>query len=435
MGILKRWSCPLRDCAVAGPQPGEAACRGIGRPVVWLAASLALLAACGKTPAPPPRPPTEVTTVTVAAQDTPVTFEFVAQTQSSREVEIRARVEGFLEKRLYNEGDLVQAGQVLFQMDPRPFEAALQSARGQLAQQQARLEMARSDLARIRPLVKIGAISKKSLDDAIGNERQAQAAVLSAEGEVRTAQLNLGYTTIASPLTGVSSFAKLQEGSYVTPGAAGLLTYVSQVDPIYINFSLSENEMLKFRSEIAAGQLRFPPHNDFEVEVILADGSVVPDRGRLDFADFAFSEATGTFLIRAEVANPKGLLRPGQFVRAHLKGAVRPNALLVPQRAVLQGSKSHYVWVIGDGGKPEQRIVEMGDWHGDDWFVSQGLRAGERIVVDGAIRVAPGVPLQIVDARPAAEATGQPQRPKAAEAWPGQQERLKASPSGGGQAP
>ncbi|MFB8831005.1 efflux RND transporter periplasmic adaptor subunit [Azotobacter sp. CWF10] len=258
MGILKGWSRPLRDCAVAGLQTGEAACRGIGRPVAWLAASLALLAGCGEAPAPPLRPPTEVTTVTVATQDTPVTFEFVAQTQSSREVEIRARVEGFLEKRLYNEGDLVQAGQVLFQMDPRPFEAALQSARGQLAQQQARLEMARSDLARIRPLVKIGAISKKSLDDAIGNERQAQAAVLSAEGEVRTAQLNLGYTTIASPLTGVSSFAKLQEGSYVTPGAAGLLTYVSQVDPIYINFSLSENEMLKFRSEIAAGQLRFP---------------------------------------------------------------------------------------------------------------------------------------------------------------------------------
>ncbi|WP_152387288.1 efflux RND transporter periplasmic adaptor subunit [Azotobacter salinestris] len=396
---------------------------------------MALLAGCGEAPAPPPRPPTEVTVLTVTAQDTPVVFEFVAQTQSSREVEIRARVEGFLEKRLYNEGDLVQAGQVLFQMDPRPFEAALQSARGQLAQQQARLEMARSDLVRIRPLVKIGALSKKSLDDAIGTERQAQAAVLSAEGEVRTAQLNLGYTTIASPLTGVSSFAKLQEGSYVTPGAAGLLTYVSQVDPIYINFSLSENEMLKFRNEISAGQLRFPARDDFEVEVVLADGTLVPERGHLNFADFSFSEETGTFLIRSVLPNPKGLLRPGQFVRAHVKGAVRPNALLVPQRAVLQGSKSHYLWVIGEGGKPEQRIVEMGDWHGDDWFVAQGLRAGERIVVDGAIRVAPGIPLQIAEARPAAGETGKQPRQKAAETWHGEQERLKASPSGAGATP
>ncbi|GAB3396415.1 efflux RND transporter periplasmic adaptor subunit [Azotobacter armeniacus] len=425
----------MRDPAVAGLQTGEAARRGFGWRIACLAGTLTLLAGCGETPAPLARPPTEVTVMTVAARDTPVIFEFVAQTQSSREVEIRARVEGFLEQRLYNEGDLVQAGQTLFQMDRKPFEAALQSAQGQLAQQQARLEMARADLVRIRPLVKLGALSKKNLDDAIGNERQVQAAVLSAEGEVRTAQINLGYTTIASPLTGVSSFAKLQEGSYVTPGEAGLLTYVSQVDPIYINFSLSENEMLKFRSEIAAGQLRFPPHSDFEVEVVLADGSVVPDRGRLNFADFSFSEETGTFLIRAVVANPKGLLRPGQFVRAHVKGATRPNAVLVPQRAVLQGPRSHYLWVIGSDGNPEQRVVEMGDWHGDDWFVSQGLRVGERIVVDGAIRVAPGVPLQIVDARPAAEEAGRKQRPEAAEAWPGQQERLKASPSGERSAP
>lgn len=403
--------------------------------IACLAGGLVLLAGCDEKPAAPARPPTEVTAMTVAAQDTPVTLEFVAQTESSREVEIRARVAGFLDKRLYKEGELVKAGQVLFQMDPKPFEAALQSAQGQLAQQQARLEMARADLVRVRPLVKLGALSKKSLDDAIGNERQAQAAVLSAEGAVRTAQINLGYTTIASPLTGVSGSARQQDGSYVTPGEAGLLTHVSQVDPIYVNFSLSENEMLKYRSEIAAGQLSFPPNNAFEVEVVLADGSLVPDRGRLSFADFAFSEETGTFLIRAELANSKGLLRPGQFVRAHLKGATRPNAVLVPQRAVLQGPRSHYVWVIGNDGKPEQRVVAMGDWHGDDWFVSQGLRLGERIVVDGAIRVAPGVPLKIVDARPATEGADERQRPVAAEAWPSQQERLKVTPSNQGSAP
>jgi len=364
--------------------------------------------------------------MTVTARDTPVVFEFVAQTQSSREVEIRARVAGFLEKRLYTEGELVKAGQVLFQMDRRPFEAALLSAQGQLAQQQARWEVAKATLARVRPLAQQNAVSKMDLDNAVGNERQTQAAVLAAQGQVRTEQLNLGYTTIASPLTGLSSFAKKQEGSYVTPGESGLLTSVSQMDPIYVNFSLSENETLKYRSEIAAGQLKFPPNSNFEVEVVLADGSIVPDRGRLDFAAPSFSPETGTFLVRAVVANPKGMLRPGQFVRALAIGASRPNAILVPQRAVLEGARSHYVWVLNGEGKPEQRIVEVGDWHDADWFITQGLRAGERIVVDGALRVAPGAPLNIVDNAVAAppSAAVAAERPKAA-SLPVQKDPLK----------
>lgn len=404
--------------------------------VAWrsalLAGSLGLLAGCGEEPASSARPPTEVTVMTVTTRDTPVTFEFVAQTQSVREVEIRARVEGFLDQRLYAEGELVKAGQVLFQMDRKPFEAALQSARGQLAQQQARWEVAKANLARVRPLAAQNAVSQKDLDDAVGAERQARAAVLSAQGEVRTAELDLGYTAIVSPLTGMSSFAKKQEGSYLTPGEGSLLTTVAQMDPIYVNFSLSENELLKYRSEIAAGQLRFPPRNeDFEVEVVLADGSVVPERGRLNFADPSFSRETGTFLIRAVVANPKGLLRPGQFVRAHVLGATRPNAMLVPQRAVLQGAKSHYVWVIGPDGNAEQRIVEVGDWHGDDWFVTRGLQAGERIVVDGAIRVMPGSPLKIVEpsADQAPGEAGQAPRP-AAQPWPTQRERFEVPPAG-----
>ena len=364
--------------------------------------------------------------MTVTARDTPVVFEFVAQTQSSREVEIRARVAGFLEKRLYTEGELVKAGQVLFQMDRRPFEAALLSAQGQLAQQQARWEVAKATLARVRPLAQQNAVSKMDLDNAVGNERQTQAAVLAAQGQVRTEQLNLGYTTIASPLTGLSSFAKKQEGSYVTPGESGLLTSVSQMDPIYVNFSLSENETLKYRSEIAAGQLKFPPNSNFEVEVVLADGSIVPDRGRLDFAAPSFSPETGTFLVRAVVANPKGMLRPGQFVRALAIGASRPNAILVPQRAVLEGARSRYVWVLNGEGKPEQRIVEVGDWHDADWFITQGLRAGERIVVDGALRVAPGAPLNIVDNAVAAppSAAVAAERPKAA-SLPVQKDPLK----------
>lgn len=386
----------------------------VGLPIAIMAGVLSLVAGCGKEPATLARQAPDVTVMTVTTRDTPVTFEFVAQTQSSREVEIRARVAGFLEKRLYTEGDLVKSGQTLFQMDRKPFEASLLSAQGQLAQQQARWEVAKATLARVRPLAAQNAVSKMDLDNAVGDERQTRAAVLAAEGTVRTEQLNLSYTTIASPLTGLSSFAKKQEGSYVTPGESGLLTTVSQMDPIYVNFSLSENETLKFRDEIANGHLLFPLRSDFIVEVVLADGSVVPDRGRLNFAAPSYSQDTGTFLVRAVVANPNGQLRPGQFVRARAIGASRPNAIVVPQKAVLEGAKSHFVWVINAEGKPEQRVVEVGDWHGDDWFITQGLQAGERIVVDGAIRVTPGGPLNIISPPPTTQAGETTAKPTAA---------------------
>lgn len=367
-------------------------------PIVLLTGLSTLLGGCGKEPVAPARQAPEVTVMTVTARDTPVTFEFVAQTQSSREVEIRARVAGFLDKRQYTEGDLVKTGQVLFQMDRKPFEAALASAQGQMAQQQARWEVAKATLARVRPLAAQNAVSKMDLDNAVGAERETKAAVLAAEGAVRTAQLNLSYTTITSPLNGLSSDAKKQEGSYVTPGESGLLTSVSQMDPMYVNFSLSENENLKYRDEIAAGRLKFPSRSDFVVEVVLADGTVVPERGKVNFLAPSYSQDTGTFLVRAVLANPDGLLRPGQFVHALAKGASRPDAILVPQKAVLEGARSHFVWVINGEGKPEQRVVEVGEWQGDNWFISKGLRAGERIVVDGALRVTPGGSLKINDA-------------------------------------
>jgi membrane fusion protein (multidrug efflux system) len=371
------------------------------------AAALALLAGCNKPPATPPARPAEVTAITITPKDTPVSFEFVAQTQSSREVEIRARVSGFLDKRLYTEGAPVRAGQVMFQMDRKPFEAALQTAKGQLDQQQARLSVATQALARVRPLALQNAVSKKDLDDAIGNVQQAQAAVFAADGEVTTAQLNLSYTTIASPLAGLSSFARRQEGSFLTPGEGGLLTYVAQIDPMWVNFSMSENELLKYRGEVEKGRLMAPANREYDVEVILADGTVYPKRGRINFIDPSFSKETGTFLIRTVIANPEGLLRPGQFVRARVMGSVRPRAILVPRRAVLQGAKSHYVWIIDKEGKARERSVETGDWQGDDWFISNGLLAGERVVVDGAIRVSPGSVLKIVQ-QPAAAAAAAP---------------------------
>ncbi len=357
--------------------------------------AVGLVTGCGKQTAPPAgRPPVDVTTIVVTQRDAPVSFEFVGQTQSSREVEIRARVDGFLDKRLYKEGELVQEGQPMFQMDRKPFEAALQSAKGQLAQQQAALDVAVADLARVRPLAAQNALSQKDLDQAVGNEARARAGVLAAEGEVQTAQLNLGYTAINSPLKGLSSSAKLQEGAYIS-AANSLLTYVAQMDPIWVNFSISENELLRFREQAAKGLLRVPKDNDYDVQVILADGSIYPSKGKVSFSDPSFSKDTGTFQVRSVFSNPKALLRPGQFVRVEVEGAVRPNAILVPQRAVQQGAKSHFVWVVDKEGKAEQRIVDVGDWNGDNWFINDGLETGEQVVVDGAIRVFPGAALKI----------------------------------------
>lgn len=361
---------------------------------------LIVLSGCNKSAPAVAPPPIDVTVMTVAKRETPVDFEFTAQTESSREVQIRARVDGFLEKRVYTEGSLVHAGQVLFLMDRKPFDAALQTAKGELAQQQARLTVAKANLARVVPLAAQNALSKKDLDDAVGAEKQAEASVISAQGQVQSAELNLSYTIIKSPLTGLSSFAREQEGSYVSPATSGLLTYVYQLDPMWVNFSVSENEVLRYRDEAAKGQLRFPPDNQFEVTVILADGSVYPARGRIDFANPAFSSETGTFLVRAAFDNAKGMLRPGQFVRARVSGAVRPDAILVPQQAVLQGSKSHFVWVVDADSKPRQRVVEVGEWHGNDWFITQGLLSGERVIVDGAIRVSEGASIRITGTAP-----------------------------------
>jgi membrane fusion protein, multidrug efflux system len=385
-----------------------------------------LLPGCGKeeAKAPPQRPPVDVTVMTVTARDTPVSFEFVGQTQSSREVEIRARVDGFLEKRLYVEGDLVRAGQPLFQIDRKPLEATLQSAKGELAQQQATLDVSAANLARIKPLAEQNAVSKKDLDDAIGSVQKARAAVIAAQGQVQTAELNLGYTRISSPLTGLSSYAKLQEGSYLSPSNS-LLTYVAQLDPIWVNFSISENEFLRYRDEVQKEQLRLPKDNAFDIEVVLADGSVYPQRGHIGFADSSFSKETGTFLVRSVLANPKIQLRPGQFVKVNMLGAIRPNSIVIPQRAVQQGAKSHFVWVVGKDSKAEQRPVSPGTWNGDDWFILDGLKSGEQIVVDGAIRVSPGATLKTTPYAPKSVPVSPP--PKAAEPMSIEQEQTGAT--------
>jgi membrane fusion protein (multidrug efflux system) len=368
---------------------------GYGTPLLI---ALGLLSgACGKQETPPPPAP-EVTVMTVEPKDAPVTFEFVGSTESSQQVEVRARVNGFLDERVYSEGTLVKEGEVMFRMDPKPFEVQLAAAKSALAEQKARLWTAQANLKRVKPLAAANAVSQKDLDDATGRVNSAAAAVDMARAEMETAELNLGYTTIHAPVTGISSYARIQDGAYVNQ-QSGPLTYVARLDPIWVNFSISEDEMLSIRRQLSEGLLVTPGQERLEVELVLADGSVYPQTGRIFFRDANYSPETGTFLVRADFANPEGNLRPGQFVGVHVKGATRPNAVLVPQQAVLQGARGFFVWIVDKDGKAQTRPVEVGDWQGDNWFINKGLSAGDKLVTDGIIRLAKDTPVKILAPR------------------------------------
>jgi membrane fusion protein, multidrug efflux system len=354
-------------------------------------AVLVFLPSCGKKEEvkPQARAP-EVFVVKVEPRDTPIAFEYVAQTQSSQQVEIRARVNGFLDKRVYTEGSVVKEGQVLFLMDKKPFEAQVDDAKAALARQNAALETARQNLERVKPLVAQNALSKKQLDDATGVYESYAAAVEQAKAQLALAQLNLSYCTITSPVTGISSAALQQDGAYINV-LNSQLTSVSVLSPIWVNFSMSQQELGNLRDQIAKKLLIPLPDGSYEVEIINADGSVFPRRGRITFTAPLYNAQTGTFLIRVTLDNPNGTLRPNQYVKARVHGALRPNAILVPQRAVQQGGKGHFVWVVSKDGKAESRPVVVGDWYGDNWFITEGLQAGEQVVVDGGLGLQPGV--------------------------------------------
>ena len=368
-------------------------------------AALALLVACGKEVPKLAPPPLEVSIVTIQPRDIDISREYVAQTQSSQAVNIQARVSGWLDKRVYTEGALVKAGQVLFRMDQKPFQAQLDAAKAALQRNQAAMAVAKANLDRVKPLAAKNALSQKDLDDATGQYEQSAAAVEQSKAQVTSAQLDLSYTVISSPVTGVSSYAAVADGTYLSPQNAQLTT-VSVLSPMWVNFSLSENEFLRIQNDIRDGRLKLPPDMKMTVLIVQPDGSVFPSTGKITFADPSYNAQTGTFLIRATVDNPKGVLRPNQYVRARLKGALRPNAILVPQRAVQQGAKGHFAWVIDPDGKAEQRPLVLGDWHEDSWFVNEGLAAGDRLVVDGGQRLAGGATVVVVqaDGKPTAAA-------------------------------
>ena len=364
------------------------------------------LGACGKPDAPPPPPPAQVSVVTVDRKTIDVEIPRVAQVESSREVEVVARVSGFLERITYDEGSLVQQGDVMFEMDKRPFVARLEAARGELEASKARLWTANANLRRIRPLAEADAMSQSDLDQAIGEKQAAEAAVYSAEATVTNAELDLGYTTIQAPVTGLTGQARQREGAYLNPmSESANLSYVAQIDPIWVNYAVSQNELERYRSDAAKGVFEPPADNKYVFEIELADGTVFPHRGSLDFLDPTFDSETGTFTVRAVVPNPDYTLRPGMFVTAKLLGGKRPNALVVPQVAVQQTSQGQIVWLVSDDGTAEARPVKTGDWIDDGWVIESGLKGGESVIVEGFQRLRPGAPVKPVPYDPKASKT------------------------------
>jgi membrane fusion protein (multidrug efflux system) len=381
--------------------PAEPPAPGRGAPLAFLlvaAILVLLLTACGPG-GPPPNggfPPAVVAVAETKPRTVAVEFEYPAQTAGSREVEVRARVTGILQSRNYTEGAAVREGQSLFTIDPAPFQAALARAEADVAAAEARHAAAARNARRMKPVFEAKAASQKDFDDATSAEEIAAADLKAANARLREARLNLEYTRVESPVAGTASRALKSEGSLVS-GPDVLLTTVSRTDPIHVNFGLPEAELARLKADAEAGRLVVPTDLRFEVGLRFEDGRVHARPGKLAFTDTRVNPATGTVDARAELPNADGAVRPGQFVRVVLKGAVRPEAITVPQRAVMEGPQGKIVYVLGAGNKAEPRPVVVGDWAGGEWIVASGLKAGEKVIVDGLMKVFPGAVVQVGD--------------------------------------
>jgi len=353
------------------------------------ATALLYLAACkGKVDSGPP-PPVIVEVVEVKGQDVPIYHDWIGTLEGLVNAQIRAQVSGYLLAQKYREGDLVKKGELLFQIDQRPFEAALGQARGQLAQAEAQLGKTELDVKRFTPLAKLNAISQQELDDAVQANLAAKAAVASARAAVDQAQLNLEFTGILSPIDGIAGIAKAQIGDLVGP-ATGELTTVSTIDPIKAYYSVSEQAYINFTRLFSDPGARTERTRQMELQLIFADGSTYPREGRVYAVDRQINPTTGALRIEALFPNPESALRPGQFARVHVKFDTKKGALLVPQRAVSELQGTYQVVVVDNESKAHIRPVKVGERSGAMWIIEEGLKPGERVVVEGIQKVKEG---------------------------------------------
>ncbi len=336
----------------------------------------------------------------VIKKDVPIYSEWTASTDGLVNATIRAQVQGYLTKRDYTEGDVVRKGQVLFEIDPRTFQAALEQAQGQLAEQQARWETAKANLERIKPLVEQRAVSKKDYDDAVGAEAATHAAGIALQALVDKTKLDLGFTKITSPIDGIAGIAKAQLGNLVGPGSVEELTTVSTVDPIKVYILMSEQEYLKYVQNGSQHSQRIP------LELILADGKVHPHKGYFAFADRQVDVKTGTIKVAALFPNPGNVIRPGQFARVRAQTEVKKDALLVPQRAVTELQGGYQVAVVGPDNKVMIRRIKAGERFNSLWVINEGLKQGERVIIEGLQKVKQGTAVLVKsDSAPTPEKT------------------------------
>jgi membrane fusion protein (multidrug efflux system) len=349
--------------------------------------ALAVIHGCkgqADTPAPQGQPPLSVKTQQVEARQLPLTIDTVGRTEGSKEVQLRARVSGILEKQSYEEGARVTAGSTLFQLDRVPFEIALGHARAGLAQAKATQTQAQRTHERLQSLVQDKLVSRQQADDAASALESAQAAVLAAEAQVREAEVNLSYTTVTAPISGIAGRAEHSVGSLITANSeSGLLTTLTQADPIWIRFALSvaEHEALRTAGARNPESLR--------VELVRADGSIHPAKGRVNFAGSTVDAKLGTVQLRAEFQNPDMSVLPGEYLRVRVSGG-ELKGVTVPQTAVLQGPQGAFVWIVNAQGQAEQRPVQTGEWTQDAWRIREGLAPGETVIVDNLLKLRPG---------------------------------------------
>lgn len=383
--------------------------RGWSVMTVWVSAlPLVALSGCREREAQSPpaaKPPTVVVEI-VKSRDVPVVYEFIGQTDATRRVEVRARIPGFVIAREYSEGGIVSEGDVLFRLDPRAFEADLEVASAELDEARAELTAAESDVVRFTELLEADAGSKKEFDDAAARRASAVARIRASEARIARGRLELEYTVIRSPLTGVAGEAKRDVGAYVDGSADSLLVEVIETDPIDVQFTVSEREIESTRRAEREGRLRPPDDGKVVLELVLLDGSIYPHTGSVRFADIQVDPVTGTTRVRGEFPNPSGVLKPGQFVRGRVKGYVRPDAITVPREAVLQSPSGATVLLVDGDGVVQPRPVILGEWVGSDVVVLSGVSAGDRIIRDGIQRVGPGsrvtvAPASAADTTPA----------------------------------
>lgn len=344
-----------------------------------------------------------VNVLQVAAENVPLSFEFSARAQGYKETEVRARVSGILLKKNYIEGSEVKEGDVLFEIDPNEYKAKLNNAKANLAKAKAQLRRAETEWARIEKLFKQRVVSEKSRDDAQAELEAQKAAVLMAESEVETAQLNFDYTKVTAPISGITGMGVQSEGSLIS--ATGLLTNITQLDPIYVIFSASESEMLSLSGMVANGLIKNPENkSEIVAKVKFSNDSFYEQSGQINFINSGIDEGTGTIKLRAVFPNPKKQLKPGQFLRLVMEGLTRVNALIVPQESIMQGANGSYVYIVNAQNVVESVNIQTGLMTKEGgWIVDSGLKAGDRVVVSNLMKIRPGMTVAPQMVQPSAQ--------------------------------